>query len=102
MNAALHVIAAEANGIKITGIRKGYKRMIDGDFLTLNINHLQKMVHRGGTLLRTARSQLFLTLEGRQLALKHLQENNINALIAIGDDGTFKGLLAFSDHQAFF
>ncbi len=61
----------------------------------------KKVVHRCGTLLNTARSQRFLTLEGRQLALKHLQENNINALISIGGDGTCKGLLAFSDHQAF-
>lgn len=103
LNAALYAIAkaAEANGIKLTGIRKGSEGMIDGDFLPLNINDLQEMVHRGGTLLKTARSQRFLTIEGRQPALKHLQENNIDALIAIGGDGTFKGLLAFSDHQAF-
>jgi len=103
MNAALYAItkAAGANGIKVTGIRKGYEGMIDSDFSLLKINDLQKMVHRGGTFLRTARSQRFLTFEGRKLALKHLQKNNIDALIAIGGDGTFKGLLAFSDHQAF-
>ncbi|MEO2064031.1 MULTISPECIES: ATP-dependent 6-phosphofructokinase [Flavobacteriaceae] len=99
MNAALYGIAkvAEINGIKITGILKGYEGMINGDFSPLKSSDLKKMVHRGGTLLKTARSKRFLTIEGRKLALKHLQENNIDALIAIGGDGTFKGLLTFSE-----
>tara|TARA_R110000764_G_scaffold180666_1_gene266722 strand:+ start:169 stop:1143 length:975 start_codon:yes stop_codon:yes gene_type:complete len=99
MNAALYGIVkkAEQSGIKLSGIRKGYEGLIDGDLVLLDARKLQKMVHRGGTLLKTARSKRFLTLEGRQRALGTLQKNDIDALIAIGGDGTFKGLLAFSE-----
>ena len=99
MNAALYGIAkkAEQSGIKLSGIRKGYEGLIDGDLVLLDAHKLQKMAHRGGTLLKTARSKRFLTLEGRQRALGTLQKNDIDALIAIGGDGTFKGLLAFSE-----
>ncbi|MGC1516424.1 MAG: ATP-dependent 6-phosphofructokinase, partial [Maribacter sp.] len=54
-------------------------------------------VHRGGTVLKTARSERFMAVEGRQLAFKSLQNNDIDAVVAIGGDGTFKGLLAFSE-----
>tara|TARA_R110000868_G_scaffold83058_4_gene234699 strand:+ start:18696 stop:19664 length:969 start_codon:yes stop_codon:yes gene_type:complete len=99
MNAALYAIAktAEAKGIKLTGIRKGYEGLIDGNFTTLKSHELQKLAHTGGTMLKTARSKRFMELEGRKKALQTLQSNNIDALIAIGGDGTFKGLLAFSE-----
>lgn len=99
MNAALFAIAktAEVNNIKLSGFRKGYEGLIDGDVIGLEARELQKLVHRGGTFLKTARSARFLTQEGRQLALEILKKNNIDALIAIGGDGTFKGLLAFSE-----
>lgn len=99
MNAALYGIAksAEINQLKLTGIRKGYEGMIDGDFVPLECPQLQKLVHRGGTVLKTARSARFLTLEGRKLALENLMEKEIDAIIAIGGDGTFKGLLAFAE-----
>ena len=103
MNAALYgaTKAAISEGIKITGIRRGYEGMIDGDFVALDGKVLQKAVHRGGTLLKTARSERFRKLEGRKAALQKLQEKGIDALIAIGGDGTFKGLLAFSEIYKF-
>jgi 6-phosphofructokinase 1 len=99
MNAALYAIAkaAEANGIKVTGIRKGYEGLIDGDFTTLKSHELQKLSHTGGTVLKTARSKRFMDLDGRKKALQTLKAKHIDALIAIGGDGTFKGLLAFSE-----
>ncbi|SNZ01387.1 ATP-dependent 6-phosphofructokinase [Flagellimonas pacifica] len=99
MNAALHGVAktAEINNIRLSGFRKGYEGLIDGDMVQLDSNELKKWVHRGGTLLKTARSKGFLTLEGRQQALANLQKNKVDALVAIGGDGTFKGLLAFSE-----
>ncbi|RYH75847.1 6-phosphofructokinase [Flavobacteriaceae bacterium 144Ye] len=99
MNAALYTIAktAEATGIKVSGFRKGYEGLIDGDLVPLKSHELQKLVHKGGTILKTARSKRFMELEGRQKALQTLKENKIDALIAIGGDGTFKGLLAFSE-----
>lgn len=99
MNAALYAISktAEVNGIKVSGFRKGYEGLIDGDLVPLKSHELQKLVHKGGTILKTARSKRFMELEGRQKALQTLTANKIDALIAIGGDGTFKGLLAFSE-----
>ncbi|PIB38610.1 ATP-dependent 6-phosphofructokinase [Maribacter sp. 4G9] len=99
MNAALFGTAkvAEQHGIRVSGILKGYEGMIDGHFIPLESQQLQKTVHRGGTVLKTARSERFMALEGRQLAFKNLQDNDIDAVVAIGGDGTFKGLLAFSE-----
>ncbi|WP_369996868.1 6-phosphofructokinase [Winogradskyella sp.] len=99
MNAALYAIAksAEAKSIKISGFRKGYEGLIDGDLISLKSHELQKSLHQGGTILKTARSKRFMELEGRKKALQALRTNKIDALIAIGGDGTFKGLLAFSE-----
>lgn len=99
MNAALYGVAkaAAANGIKISGIRKGYEGMIDGEFLSFDIQKLKLKVHRGGTILKSTRSERFRTVEGRKQALKMLIAQGIDSLIAIGGDGTFKGLLAFSE-----
>lgn len=99
MNAALYgtVKVAEQHGIRVSGILKGYEGMIDGHFIPLESQQLQKTVHRGGTVLKTARSERFMAVEGRQLAFKNLQDNDIDAVVAIGGDGTFKGLLAFSE-----
>jgi 6-phosphofructokinase 1 len=99
MNASIFgvVKAATENGITSTGIRRGYEGMIDGDFIPLDPDRLQKMVHKGGTFLKTARSERFRTTDGRKKALSMLEKNGINALVAIGGDGTFKGLLAFSE-----
>jgi len=99
MNAALYAIAksAEAKSIKISGFRKGYEGLIDGDLISLKSHELQRSLHQGGTILKTARSKRFMELEGRKKALQALRTNKIDALIAIGGDGTFKGLLAFSE-----
>ena len=99
MNSALYAIAktAEATGIKVSGFRKGYEGLIDGDLVQFKSHELQKLTQKGGTILKTARSKRFLELEDRQKALQTLKENKIDALIAIGGDGTFKGLLAFSE-----
>ena len=99
MNAALYAIskAAEINNIRLSGIQRGYEGLIDGDFVRLESNEMQKIMHRGGTVLKTTRSTRFLTLEGRKLALDNILKNEIDALIAIGGDGTFKGLLVFSE-----
>ena len=99
MNAALYAIAkaAEVNGIKVSGFRKGYEGLIDNDLISLKSHELQKLTQKGGTILKTARSEHFKELEGRKKALQTLKKNNIDALIAIGGDGTFKGLLVFSE-----
>jgi len=99
MNAAIYGIAkaADSNGIKLSGIQKGFDGMINGNIVHLVISELEKKVHVGGTILKTARSERFRTIEGRKAALKTLEEHDIDALVAIGGDGTFKGLMVFSE-----
>lgn len=99
MNTALYAIvkAAEKNGIKVSGIRKGFEGLIDGELIQLKSHELQNITQKGGTILKTARSKRFMELEGRKKALNTIKLNNIDALITIGGDGTFKGLLSFSE-----
>ncbi len=99
MNAALFGVlqAAYKFGIKVSGFKRGFEGMIDGDIISLTLEQVKANVHLGGTLLKTARSERFRTLAGRKKALTTLKNNAIDGLIAIGGDGTFKGLLALSE-----
>jgi 6-phosphofructokinase 1 len=99
MNAALFALVktAERNKIKVSGFRKGFEGLIDNDVIQLGARELQKTMHLGGTILKTARSDRFRSIEGKRQALKNLQKNQIDALVAIGGDGTFRGLLSFSE-----
>jgi 6-phosphofructokinase 1 len=93
MNACLRatVRAALANDIDVTGIRRGYEGMIDGDFVEMDRRSVSNIVQTGGTILKSARSKAFHTEEGRAEAYKHLKAHGVSALIAIGGDGTFRG-----------
>jgi 6-phosphofructokinase 1 len=99
MNTALYaaVKAAQQNGIKISGIRKGFEGLIDNDLIPLNFNELQQSMHLGGTVLKTARCERFKTEDGRKRAIETIEHNKIDALIAIGGDGTFRGILWLSE-----
>jgi 6-phosphofructokinase 1 len=74
----------------------GYDGMIKGEFIQMNAKSVSGIIHRGGTILKTARSEEFFTLEGRKKAKENLEKHNIDGVIAIGGDGTFKGALEFS------
>jgi len=97
MNAAIRAVvrAALYYDIQVTGIRRGYEGMIKGDFLPLQRKSVSNIIQRGGTILKTARSEQFKTAEGRKTAYENLKKNNIDALIAIGGDGTFRGAKIF-------
>lgn len=100
MNAAIRAIVRNAlhNDLHIYGIPRGYEGMIEGT----NINRLEasdvsNIIHRGGTMLKTARSKRFLTPEGRKQAYENLMYHDIDALVAIGGNGTFTGALKFQE-----
>jgi 6-phosphofructokinase 1 len=99
MNAALFAVAktAESYGIKVSGIRRGFEGLIDNDLIPLNSRQLQRIMHLGGTFLKTARSDRFMTALGQEKALQTIQKNNLDALIAIGGDGTFRGMLSLAN-----
>ena len=85
------VRAALANNLEIFGIRWGYAGLIQGDIIPLNRRTVANIIHQGGTILGTARSEEFRTKEGRAKAIKMLQDKGIEGLILIGGDGTFRG-----------
>lgn len=93
MNAAIRAIVRNAfnNDLHIYGILRGYEGMIDGTIRRLETSDVSNIIHRGGTVLKTARSERFFTPEGRRQAYENLVDNDIDALIAIGGNGTFTG-----------
>lgn len=97
MNAAIRAVVRA--GIyyekEIAGIFKGYDGMINNDIKKLNARSVANILHRGGTFLKSARSMEFKTPEGREKAWKNLQSQQIDALVAIGGDGTFTGAHKF-------
>lgn len=97
MNAALRAVvrAAIYYDKEVFGIMQGYEGMIDGDIVKLGARSVGNIIQRGGTILKSARSEEFKTKEGRQKAYDSLQKYGIDSLIAIGGDGTFTGLHKF-------
>jgi 6-phosphofructokinase 1 len=99
MNAAIRAVvrAALFYDIKVTGIRRGFEGMISGDFFEMNRKTVSNIIQRGGTILKTARSEQFRTKEGRKAAYDQLKKFDVDALIAIGGDGTFRGTKTFGE-----
>jgi 6-phosphofructokinase 1 len=97
MNAAIRAIVRNAfnNDLHMYGILRGYEGMIDGTMRRLETTDASNIIHRGGTILKTARSQRFMTPEGRKQAYENLMDNDIDAVIAIGGNGTFTGAQEF-------
>ncbi len=99
MNACIRAVVRTAiyKNLKVYGIVRGYEGMINGEFIPLEANSVGNIIQRGGTFLKTARSKEFMTKEGRRNAFHQLQKYEIDALVAIGGDGTFRGAIAFSE-----
>lgn len=102
MNAAIRSVVNTATYYKMecVGVIRGYNGLINGDFTPLNRNVVGNIIQRGGTVLKTARSQEFFTKEGRQKAYQHLKAQGVDAMVVIGGDGTFTGAKVFmSEHD---
>jgi 6-phosphofructokinase 1 len=99
MNAAIRAVARTAiyHRLKVIGIRHGYEGMIHGHFKELKAHSVSDIIQRGGTVLKTARSQAFRTVEGRLQAYNKLKEAGIDAVVVIGGDGTLAGARKFSE-----
>lgn len=98
MNAAIRAVVRSCAYYKThcVGIRNGYDGLIDGDMIPLGARSVRHLINRGGTFLKTARSERFRTDEGRVLAQKQIEKNEIDGLIIIGGDGSFRGASAFN------
>ncbi len=99
MNACIRaaVRTAHHNKLKITGIYEGYDGLINAKFKTLSPIDVSGIIQSGGTILKSSRSAEFMTAEGRKKAFKNMKAKGIDALIAIGGDGTFKGAEVFQE-----
>ncbi|EDM43129.1 6-phosphofructokinase [unidentified eubacterium SCB49] len=103
MNAAIRAVVRSCayHELECVGVYRGYAGLIDGDFKSLNARSVKNIINRGGTFLKSARSKEFRTPEGRLKAFKHLKDNDVDALITIGGDGTFNGAIVFNEEFDF-
>ena len=103
MNAAIRAVvrACAYYSVECVGVYRGYQGLIEGDFETLTGRHVSNIISKGGTILKSARSLDFKTVEGREKAYKNLKKHGIGALVLIGGDGTFTGGLKFIEEYNF-
>lgn len=93
MNACLRAVVRKGInlGMEVFGIQRGFQGLIEGDVKQLYLGSVADILQRGGTVLKTARSEEFLTLEGQKKALKVLEEHRIDGLVVIGGNGSLSG-----------
>jgi 6-phosphofructokinase 1 len=93
MNAAVRAVVRSAAhyNIEVFAAYRGYQGLIENDITAFDARSVSQILQRGGTVIKTARSKEFMTKEGRQKAFDNLKQNDIDALVVIGGDGTFTG-----------
>jgi 6-phosphofructokinase 1 len=99
MNAAIRAVVRTClfNGKECVGVMRGYEGLIDGDYIALDRASVGGILHRGGTILKTARSDRFKAPEGREAAVARMKNAGIEGLIVIGGDGSFHGAKLLHD-----
>lgn len=103
MNAAIRAVVRTCafHNIECAGIYRGYQGMIEGDFKEMGPRSVNNIINKGGTILKSARSKDFMTVEGRKKAHENLKSNGIDALVVIGGNGSFTGGLIFNQEFGF-
>ena len=101
MNAAIRSVvrASMHMGIECLGIRRGFNGLITGDITSMDFVQTSGLIGRGGTVLYTARSEEFKTPEGRKKAANTCKLFGLEGIVGIGGDGTYRGLLEFSNQE---
>ncbi len=96
MNAAIRAVVRKGlyHGLELFGVMRGYSGLIQGTFISLSLGSVGDIIHRGGTLLYSARCEEFKSPEGQAKGIQRLKEQEIDGLIVIGGDGTLKGAQA--------
>lgn len=97
MNAAIRAIvrAGIYHGLNVFGVKRGYDGLVKDDIVPMDAKSVANIIQRGGTILKTARSEEFKTYEGRKQAYENIKRFGIDALVVIGGDGTFTGASKF-------
>ena len=93
MNAAIRAVVRSGiyRGFQVYGIKKGYEGLLKGDMFEMNLRSVSDIMSRGGTILQTARSKEFATPEGVQRAARMADVFQLDAIVVIGGDGSFRG-----------
>lgn len=101
MNACVRAVVrtALAHDLEVFGVRRGYVGLIEGDFVEMDSRSVSNILQEGGTILKSARCEQFYDRAGRKEAANQLKQAGINALIAIGGDGTFRGAHKLSEEH---
>lgn len=99
MNAAIRAVARKAifHDLEVFGVFYGFQGLIDGNIEKLEIGSVGDIIHRGGTVLYSARSEAFMTEVGQKKAINQLKENDIDGLVVIGGDGSLRGAVDISN-----
>ncbi|MEW6243303.1 MAG: 6-phosphofructokinase [Bacillota bacterium] len=99
MNACIRAVVRKGiyEGASVYGIRRGYQGLLAGEFVEMNVASVADIIHRGGTILHTARSEEFRTPEGVKRGARTLRELGVDCLIVIGGDGSLKGAAALEE-----
>jgi len=101
MNACIRAVVRKAiyHGLEVIGIKRGFNGFVEADMEPMNLSSVADIVQKGGTILRTARSDQFLTPEGRAKAFNNIKRFGIQGLIVIGGDGSFRGARSFNQEH---
>lgn len=99
MNSAVRAVVFSANnlGIEVVGVLRGYEGLIDWETIPLGLDDVRNINNQGGTILFTSRSERFLEQKYRQIAAENLRVHDVDAVVAIGGDGTLRGAIKFKD-----
>ena len=102
MNSAVRAVVFSANnlGIEVVGVLRGYEGLIDWETIPLGVDDVRNINNQGGTILFTSRSERFLEQKYRQIAAENLRAHDVDAVVAIGGDGTLRGAIKFKDEGA--
>ena len=103
MNAAIRSVVRTCayHDVKCIGVYRGYQGMIEGDFLEMGARSVHNIINKGGTILKSARSKEFMTVEGRKKAYDQLMKEGVDGLVVIGGDGSFTGAEVFNKEYGF-
>ena len=99
MNASIRAAVRYGSscGMEVMGVERGYTGLIEDSFIELGLRSVSDIIHRGGTILRTARCPEFKTPEGRAKGIENLRKHGVEGLIVIGGDGSFMGAKILSE-----
>ena len=103
MNAAIRAVTRSAifSGFKVKGIYRGYRGLVTDEIVEFKTQNVSNIIQQGGTILKSSQSEDFFTPEGRKRAFENLQNEEIDALVVIGGDGTIQGARIFAQEFDF-